>query len=298
MIGGSIMKRTVLILGCLLLAFMNVQAQSAWRVFPEKAEVARKKLRNTFSSKLYNDELLIEQVRVVNNCTLLLQLRSPSHWLEYRSVKVEKKGWNADYREIATIALKQPLFFLPAETIQIGFDLFPFHRDGEYLFTFKLHTELNETFHVEVFLNTEEFFKWEISAMIDHFPTFEKLQKDENHVYSWIEDHTEFPGGNQGFVRFIKENVRMGEVPADFKYFYHVEIGMIIDKDGSILYPEILDSKWKEFDAEAMRLVRMMPKWKPGSINGVKVKNRVKVEIYYKNLEESCILFDHSFWDK
>ena len=293
------MKRTVLILGCLLLAFMNVHAQSAWRVFPEKAEVSGKKLRNTFSSTLYNDELQIEHARVVDNRTLQLQMRSPSHWLEYRSgVKVEKKGWNARYMEIATIIPKQPLYFLPAETIQIGFDLSPFKRNGEYLFTFKLHTELNEIFYVQVFLNTEEFVKWEIVELVDYFPVYEKLQKDENHVYAWIEDHTEFPGGNKGLVRFIKENVRMGEVPADLYDFSRVSIGMIIDKDGSILYPEILDSNWREFDAEAMRLVQMMPKWKPGSINGVKVKNRVMVEIYYKDLEESCMLFDSYVWDK
>ena len=71
---------------------------------------------------------------------------------------------------------------------------------------------------------------------------------------------------------------------------------MIIDKDGSILYPEILNSNWKELNAEAMRLVNIMPKWKPGSINGVKVKNRVLLVIYYMDLARSCILFDPEVW--
>ena len=153
------MGKKVLMLGFLLLAFLSMHAQSAWRITPEKAEVARKKLRNTFFSTLYNDDLLIEQAKVVDNRTLLLQMRSPTHWLEYRSVKVKKKGRNAQYWEIATIAPKQPLYFLPAETIQIDLDLSPFDENGEYLFTFKLYTELNEIFHVEVFLNTEEFMK-------------------------------------------------------------------------------------------------------------------------------------------
>ena len=148
-----------------------------------------------------------------------------------------------------------------------------------------------------MFLDTEEFMKWKMDTIIDHFPVYEKLQKDENYVYSWIEDYTEFPGGNKGLVNFIKENVRMGEVPADLYDFSRVSIGMIIDKDGSILYPEILDSDWREFDAEAMRLVQMMPKWKPGSIDGVKVKNRVMVEINYKDLDRSHILFNPSVWE-
>ena len=88
----------------------------------------------------------------------------------------------------------------------------------------------------------------------------------------------------------------MGEVPSELYDFSRVSIGMIIDKDGSILYPEILDSDWREFDAEAMRLVQMMPKWKPGSIDGVKVKNRVMVEINYKDLDRSHILFNPYVW--
>jgi hypothetical protein len=223
-------------------------------------------------------------------------MRSPTHWLEYRSVKVKKKGRNAQYWEIATIAPKQPLYFLPAEMIQIDLELSPFDENGEYLFTFKLYTELNEIFHVEVFLNTKEFMKWKMDTIIDHFPVYEKLQKDENYVYSWIEDYTEFPGGNDGLARFIKENIRTGEIPAESHEFSNVKIGMIIDKDGSVLYPEILSSNWKELNAEAMRLVNIMPKWKPGSINGVKVKNRVLLVICYKNLDNSHILFDPEVW--
>ena len=126
---------------------------------------------------------------------------------------------------------------------------------------------------------------------------YEKLQEDENYVYSWIEHNTEFPGGNKGLVRFLKENIQMGELPEKSYMFSNVSVGMIIDKDGSILYPEILHSHWEELNAEAMRLVNIMPKWKPGSIDGVKVKNRVMVDIYYKNLERSCILFNPSVWE-
>ena len=57
---------------------------------------------------------------------------------------------------------------------------------------------------------------------------------------------------------------------------------MIIDKDGSILYPEILDSDWREFDAEAMRLVNMMPKWKPGKQRGKEVNVKYTLPIHFR----------------
>jgi hypothetical protein len=49
------MKRRVLILGCLLLAFLSMHAQSAWRIFPERSWHI-KKLRNTFTTLNYNYE--------------------------------------------------------------------------------------------------------------------------------------------------------------------------------------------------------------------------------------------------
>ena len=93
------MRKRAWIFGCLLLAFLSMHAQSAWRILPEKAEVDHKKLRNTFVSSLYNDELQIEQIKVVNNRALLLQLRCPSHSLEYRSkVSIKRIGKSILYK--------------------------------------------------------------------------------------------------------------------------------------------------------------------------------------------------------
>ena len=290
------MKKKVLILGCMLLAFLSMHAQSAWRIFPERLWHI-KKLRNTFTTLNYNYELEVERINVEKNKFLLLQLKCPSHSLEYKSeVNVSKKNHYNKYEEYTTIKPEDSLFFFPGEDVLIRFDLSPFRKNGEYCLQFKFHTELKETFYFRVYLKTEEFEKPRGVEMRSYYYDYEKLQEDENYVYSWLEHHTEFPGGNDGLARFIKENIRMGEVPAESYRFNNVKIGMIIDKDGSILYPEILNSNWKELNAEAMRLVNIMPKWKPGSINGVKVKNRVLLVIYYMDLARSCILFDPEVW--
>ena len=199
------MRKRAWILGCLLLAFLSMHAQSAWRILPEKAEVDHKKLRNTFVSSLYNDELQIEQIKVVNNRALLLQLRCPSHSLEYRSkVSIKRIGKSILYKDFLTIKEEEPQFFLPDESVQIALDLSSFNLNGQYYFTFQLHTELNETYYVDVLLNTEEFEKPKYIEEIDYFHDYEKLQKNENHIYAWIEDNTEFPGGNEGLARFYK----------------------------------------------------------------------------------------------
>ena len=58
---------------------------------------------------------------------------------------------------------------------------------------------------------------------------------------------------------------------------------MIIDKDGSILYPEILNTSHKGMNDEVMRIVSIMPKWKPATIRGKKVKYREIVTIRPKH---------------
>ena len=292
------MKKWTLI-GCLLFACINVHAQSAWKRFPEKAKVERKKLRNTCTSFLYNDELQIEHAEVVNNRMLQLRMRCPLYSLEYRSeVKVQKRSlYNGRYVEFTTYKPEEPLFFLPDETIEVGLDLSSFNQNGEYIFTFKLHKELEEAYYVDVLLHTEEVPEPTGFELITRKLDYEKLREDENHVYTWIEHHTDFSGGNEGLVRFIKENIRYENLPADLKWYEYVEIGIIIEKDGSILYPDVVSSDNREWDAEALRLVNTMPQWKPGTIDGVKVRQRAYVRFNFGKLERSCILFDDYYYD-
>ena len=292
------MKKWALI-GCLLFACINVHAQSAWKRFPEKAKVERKKLRNTCTSFLYNDELQIEHAEVVNNRMLQLRMRCPLYSLEYRSeVKVQKRSlYNGRYVEFTTYKPEEPLFFLPDETIEVGLDLSSFNQNGEYIFTFKLHKELEEAYYVDVLLHTEEVPEPTGFELITRKLDYEKLREDENHVYTWIEHHTDFSGGNEGLVRFIKENIRYENLPADLKWYEYVEIGIIIEKDGSILYPDVVSSDNREWDAEALRLVNTMPQWKPGTIDGVKVRQRAYVRFNFGKLERSCILFDDYYYD-
>ena len=272
---------------CCLFACISVHAQSAWKIFPKEAEVLSKKLRNTFTTRIYNDELQIEQVNVVNNRMLQLQLRCPLYGLEYRSdISVAKRSKKySNYKEFAIFKPEEPLYFLPDESIRIGVDLSMF-EDGEYCFLIKLYTAFEEIYFVRVYLNTEKF--PDHGTIVEMMPTetydYEEEQADEDYVYSFIEDHADFPGGKEALHRFIKENIKWENLPSDLRIPYeYVWVGMIIDKDGSILYPEILNTSHKGMNDEVMRIVSIMPKWKPATIRGKKVKYREIVTIRPKH---------------
>ena len=63
------MRKRAWIFGCLLLALLNMHAQSAWRILPERI-YCTKKLRNTFTTSYYNHELEVERINVENNKVL------------------------------------------------------------------------------------------------------------------------------------------------------------------------------------------------------------------------------------
>lgn len=267
------MKRIVLMVGCLLFMFFDVNAQSLWHVFPEFYSVS-KRLRNQFRTFYYKDELKVERASVLNDRTLLVQLRCPKYALEYKSeIKVCRFYPDEEY---ISVKPEKSMYFLPDETISVSLDLSSIKKEGSYYITFHFYTELGETFYFRVRLDTR---KYKGGLMIDRFPHYEEEQADENFVYSYIENMPEFPGGKEALQRFVLENLREELIPAEANERTDVDVGILIDKDGSILYPEIVDSDCPELNEEALRIVGLMPKWKPASIRSKAVKSHIIIGI-------------------
>lgn len=88
----------------------------------------------------------------------------------------------------------------------------------------------------------------------------------------------EFPGGAQALMAFIAKNIQypkgiaQGEMCAQGR----VIIRFVVDKEGNIVNPEVLRSIDRYLDKEALRVVRLMPKWKPGEL-----EDGTKVAVYY-----------------
>jgi protein TonB len=96
----------------------------------------------------------------------------------------------------------------------------------------------------------------------------------------------EFPGGFGAMDEFIKSNLKYpvttGKKKQETKY---VHIEFVVDTDGSLVNPTVIKGVNPEMDAEALRVVRLMPKWNPGILNGRKVPTTFRLPIkfrYYK----------------
>lgn len=90
-------------------------------------------------------------------------------------------------------------------------------------------------------------------------------------VYS-VEVMPNFPGGEKAMQKFIKKNLRYPEVDAKKGIQGQTFIRFIVTQTGKITNVSIIHSLSPGCDAEAVRVVNLMPKWKPGTQKGKPAK--------------------------
>lgn len=87
-----------------------------------------------------------------------------------------------------------------------------------------------------------------------------KNQQEET-IFTVAEKMPQFPGGQKKLLEFIDQNL---EYPSQTKMVKgRVFMKLIIEKDGSISAIELLKGLGSYFDSEAIRLIKLMPKWTP-----------------------------------
>jgi periplasmic protein TonB len=105
---------------------------------------------------------------------------------------------------------------------------------------------------------------------------------EDNKLYTYVGEWPEFPGGNAERNKFLSKNLVYPRDAERKGIEGRVIIGFTVEKTGEIVDVKILKGVSESMDKEAERVVKMMPKWKPGKNNGVPVRTRHKVDVVYK----------------
>jgi TonB family protein len=100
----------------------------------------------------------------------------------------------------------------------------------------------------------------------------ETVVNDDSEVYGAVEVFPEYPGGTTAMFEFIQKNLKYPESAKEKGLEGRVFIGFVVEKDGSLSSFQVLRGVCDEIDAEAVRVLKMMPKWKPGMNNGEPVR--------------------------
>ena len=105
-------------------------------------------------------------------------------------------------------------------------------------------------------------------------------QKNED-VFDIVEQMPEYPGGMQALFEFLKENIKYPEDAQKQKVEGRVLVKFVVETDGSISNIEVVKNAFPSLDAEAERVVRIMPKWTPGKQKGQVVRVKFVLPINF-----------------
>ena len=100
-------------------------------------------------------------------------------------------------------------------------------------------------------------------------------------VLRTVEQIPEFPGGIVQFMKWLTRNLRYPPQAQQQKIQGKVVVSFIVNKDGSISSPTVVKSVDPMLDNEAMRVVKMMPRWKPGLEKGKPCRTMFAIPINF-----------------
>ena len=106
-------------------------------------------------------------------------------------------------------------------------------------------------------------------------------EEDDDEFFMVVENMPEFPGGDLGLMKYIQKNVKYPAIAKEYNITGKVYVSFIVDKSGSVTNVKIVRGVDKNLDAEALRVVKSLPKYKPGKQRGKAVRVMFTIPINF-----------------
>ena len=101
-------------------------------------------------------------------------------------------------------------------------------------------------------------------------------------VFMVAEQMPEFPGGMKELLKFLQNNLKYPENAMKNNVQGRVIVQFVVEKDGTLTEFKVARSVDPDLDAEALRVLQTMPKWKPGMQRGKIVRVKFTVPVSFK----------------
>ena len=108
-------------------------------------------------------------------------------------------------------------------------------------------------------------------------------EEEEDVIFQVVESMPEFPGGQQALFKYLAENVKYPVIAQENGIQGRVICQFVVNKDGSIVdVVAVRSSGEASLDKEAIRVIKSMPKWKPGKQRGKPVRVKYTVPVNFR----------------
>lgn len=120
----------------------------------------------------------------------------------------------------------------------------------------------------------------------NNFLKEDSIDTNSNDFMGMIESSPQFPGGPDSLNAFIDENIQYPESVLNGSVQGIVLVEFVINKDGSVSDAKVKISLSPECDAEAVRVVSLLPKWEPEEIKGEPVRSFYQVPVPFPRVNK------------
>lgn len=101
-------------------------------------------------------------------------------------------------------------------------------------------------------------------------------------IFDVVEEMPSFPGGNGALMSYLTNNTKYPVVAQENGVQGRVIVSFVVERDGSISDVRVARSVDPSLDREAQRVVKSMPRWKPGKQNGSAVRVKYTVPVVFR----------------
>ena len=110
----------------------------------------------------------------------------------------------------------------------------------------------------------------------------EEEEVEEQQIFQVVEEMPEFPGGMGECMKFLGKNIKYPQISQENGVQGRVIVQFVVNQDGSIVDPQVVRGVDPYLDKEALRVISMMPKWKPGKQRGKAVRVKFTVPVMFR----------------
>jgi protein TonB len=109
------------------------------------------------------------------------------------------------------------------------------------------------------------------------------VEEVEEEIFVVVESMPEFPGGQQEMMKYIAENIKYPVIAQENGIQGRVICQFVIEKNGSVTDIQVVRSSGDaSLDKEAERVIKTMPKWKPGKQRGKPVRVKYTIPVAFR----------------
>lgn len=106
---------------------------------------------------------------------------------------------------------------------------------------------------------------------------------DRDHVFTFVEIPPSFPGGQDALARYLGDHLRYPQLASETGVSGIVFVQFVVDYEGNVKDVKPVGArKGAGLEEEAARVIKAMPKWKPGKQNGRAVSVLYNIPVNFR----------------